>query len=65
MTEGERDPLLLPAKVAFQRIGIGRDSGYQAVREGRLRVVRIGRKVLIPAAEVAAFVEREAGSQSA
>jgi excisionase family DNA binding protein len=59
------EPLLLPAKEAFARLGVGRDSGYELVRQGRIQVLRIGRKILVPVAELDAFVERETGRESA
>ena len=54
------EPLLLPAKDAFRLIGVGRDAGYRLVAEGRLRALRMGRRVLIPRSECEAFVQREA-----
>jgi excisionase family DNA binding protein len=53
---------LLLTVPAFQReIGsLGRDTIYQPVHEGRIRSVRVGRKILIPRSELTAFVEREA-----
>ena len=53
------EPLLLPAKDAFRLIGVGRDAGYRLIAEGRLRALRLGRRVLIPRTECEAFVERE------
>lgn len=58
------EPLLVGPRGAAAEIGIGRDACYRLVREGRLRSVRIGRKVLIPRTELAAFVEREASRTS-
>jgi excisionase family DNA binding protein len=53
------EPLLLPAKDAFRLIGVGRDAGYRLIAEGRLRGLRLGRRVLVPRAECERFVERE------
>lgn len=39
---------------------IGRNTLYELVRANRIRHVRLGRKLLIPATEVTAFPEREA-----
>lgn len=39
---------------------IGRNTLYELVRANRIRHVRLGRKILIPAAEVTDFPEREA-----
>jgi excisionase family DNA binding protein len=53
------EPLLLPVRDAARELGIGRDSAYALVREGRLRHVSIGRRILIPKSELGAFVARE------
>jgi excisionase family DNA binding protein len=51
--------LLLSVREAARELGIGRDSAYGLVREGRLRSVRIGARVLVPRAELEAFCARE------
>ena len=51
--------LLLSVRDAAHELGIGRDTAYQLVREGRLRSIAVGRKRLIPRAELAAFIDRE------
>jgi excisionase family DNA binding protein len=51
--------LLLSVREAAQELGLGRDSTYALVREGRLRTVRVGRRVLIPATELEDFIRRE------
>jgi excisionase family DNA binding protein len=56
----ETQPLLVTVRQAVPIIGIGRDALYRLVAEGKIRSVQIGRKRLIPRAELAAFVEREA-----
>lgn len=53
------DPLLLGVREAAKRLGVGRDSCYALLRQGRLRAVRIGRRLLVPAGELQAFVARE------
>lgn len=53
------DPLLLGVREAARRLGLGRDAAYSLVREGRLRSVRVGRRVLIPRVELEAFLARE------
>lgn len=58
------DALLLSVRDAAIAIGVGRESAYQLVREGRLRAVRIGRRILVPRTELTAFVEREAARVS-
>jgi len=52
-------PLLLSVREAARALGIGRDSCYALVRQGRLRSVSLGRRALIPRAELERFCERE------
>jgi excisionase family DNA binding protein len=56
------EPLLLSAQDAFRLIGLGRDSGYELIAQGRLRSIRLGRRVLVSRAECEAFVQRESAS---
>lgn len=57
-------PLLVSVREAAAELGLGRDSVYRCVAEGRLRSVRVNRKVLIPRTELVAFVERESSRTS-
>lgn len=52
--------LLVSVRDAARELGIGRDSAYALVREGRLRSISVGRRILVPRTELEAFVEREA-----
>jgi excisionase family DNA binding protein len=54
------EPLLISVREAAARLGIGRDTCYALVAEGRLRSLRLGRRRLVPVVELAAFTEREA-----
>ncbi len=38
---------------------IGRNSVYAMLREGRIKSIRVGRRILIPATEAANFIARE------
>jgi len=53
------EPLLVNVREAARALGCGRDTCYRLVRERRLRVVQLNRRVLIPRAELEAFVARE------
>ncbi len=58
------EALLLGVREAARELGIGRDTCYTLVREGRLRSVSLGRRrILIPRTELEAFVDREAGTE--
>ncbi len=56
----EKKRLTLDVVEAAQLLGLGRNTTYTLVRSGRLRSVRIGRRLVIPRSEVDAFLEREA-----
>ena len=45
---------------AARAVGVGRDPFYKLVREGRVKVLRIGSKIRVPRAELEAFILREA-----
>lgn len=58
-TAGKR--LLTPVEFHHALGGaIGRSSIYELLRANRIRHVRVGRKLLIPAQEVDDFIQREA-----
>ncbi len=59
------EPLLISVREAAHRLGLGRDTAYQLVRERRLRSLAVGRRVLIPVSELVAFVERETERETA
>ena len=44
----ERQTVTVPE--AARRLGIGRNSGYDAVKAGELPVIRIGKRLLVPKA---------------
>lgn len=57
-------PLLTPSEFHGELGGcIGRNSIYEMLRAGRIRSVRLGRKLLIPRSELTAFIEREASRE--
>ena len=41
-----------------QTAGIGRSLFYEQVRAGRIRVLKVGRRTLVRAAELAAWLDR-------
>ena len=47
-----------PAEFA-QAVGTGINRVWQLVREGRIRHIKHGRRIVIPISEVDAFLERE------
>lgn len=56
-----------PAKVAYsiaefcELVSLGRSRVFEEIREKRLHIVKVGRRTLIPALEVTAWLERLAG----
>lgn len=55
-TEVVRDALSVGA--AATALGVGVVTVYRLLKEGQLRRVKIGRRTLIPAVDIAALVER-------
>lgn len=45
---------------ACKAIGIGRSKLYSLNREGKLKIVKLGGRSVVPASEVRALLEREA-----
>jgi excisionase family DNA binding protein len=60
--------LLHPIDHGFRLLGVGRSKGYQIVKQGRLHIIKLGRKSLLSDAqisELAAELLREAKSEVA
>lgn len=57
-------PLMSPEQFRSQVLknSIGRAAIYELIRSKRLRHIRIGRKILIPASEALDFAARESSS---
>lgn len=58
--ESRTQRLTLDVSEAAALLGLGRNTTYTLVRSGRLRSVRVGRRLVIPRSELDAFLEREA-----
>lgn len=52
------DRLAVSVEEAAQMLGIGRSKVFELLKEGSLASIRIGRRRLIPYAEIRAFMER-------
>lgn len=61
MTTDVMDRAALNVDEFCATMGIGRTKFYDEVREGRIRVVKAGRRTLVPATEKQAWLERLAG----
>ena len=42
------EKLVLSVPEAASRLGIGRNSAYEAVRRGEIPTIRIGKRILVP-----------------
>ncbi len=58
------EPLLVSVRTAAARTGFGRDRMYYLVRSGRVPSVRVGRRILVVASSLEAFVLAEAERQA-
>lgn len=54
--EGILDKLLLRIPEAYEASSLGRSKFYELIRDGRIRTVRIGRSVRVPADSLRDFV---------
>jgi excisionase family DNA binding protein len=63
MTSSER--LLVPVRDAHCILGIGRSKFYDLVSEGRIPLVKLGSKSLVPMTALKAFVESLTGAKAA
>lgn len=41
-----------------QTLGIGKTTAYSQIQAGRIKTLKVGRRTIVPATEVAAFLER-------
>ncbi len=62
------DPMCLPPGQATYKpeeasslLGVGRGGVYGLIRSGRLRSIRIGRKIIIPASALQEFLDQTEG----
>ena len=58
------EPLVRSVRDSARASGYPRDGLYEAIAEGRLRVIRRGTRILVPTRELEAFIERESGVAS-
>lgn len=56
-----QEPLTMSVPEAGRRIGIGRDAAYQAVRNGEIPVIRIGRLLRVPRIALEKMLSGETG----
>lgn len=65
MQDRNTKPLLSPDEFRYALGGaIGRGNVYELLRAGRIRHIKLGRKILIPYSEVKAFIERQAATSA-
>ncbi len=57
-------PEILTITEAAEILRIGRNSAYEAARSGQIPTVRIGRKILVPKAQLAKLVGAEMNSNA-
>jgi excisionase family DNA binding protein len=48
-----------------QMLGVGRGLAYELVNSGRIRVVRLGSRILVPTSAIDDFLNAEAAAQDA
>ena len=51
------EPLFLTLNEGFKVISVGRTKGYQLIDEGKITMVKVGKKSLVSVASLRAFAE--------
>lgn len=59
----DADPQLLTVEEVARILRIGRDLAYQLAREGKIPVLRLGRRMVIPRQTLMRWIETEANPQ--
>lgn len=59
MTAVEAMPAGFDVVGGARYIGLGRSTLYEQIRLGRIRIVKVGRRTIIPRTELDAFLERQ------
>ena len=57
-------PLTISVPEAGRRLGIGRNTAYEAARLGQLPVIRIGKRMVVPIAAFEAMLAIQSKQQS-
>lgn len=57
------EPILVSVADAHQALGIGRTKLYEEINAGRIKIVRFGKRTLIPVEELRAWPSRVMGNQ--
>jgi excisionase family DNA binding protein len=56
MTTTDNECVTLTVEEAARMLGISRNSAFRAVQRGQLPSIRIGRRILVPRARLAALI---------
>ena len=59
----EAHALTISVPEAGRRLGIGRNTAYEAARQGQLPVIRIGRRMVVPVAAFEAMLAVQSKQQ--
>lgn len=59
----EAEPQLLTVREVARILRIGRDLAYQLAREGKIPVLRLGRRMVVPRQILMRWIEAEADPQ--
>lgn len=51
------DPLLVPVNDGAKILGLGRSKFYEEAKQGRIQLVKVGRKSLVSVASLKAFAD--------
>jgi len=57
--EARMKPVTISIKETTEALGIGRTTAYQLIRDGRLEVIKLGRRTLVKADSLRRLVDAE------
>ena len=61
----QTEPVTMTVPEARRRLGIGRNSAYEAAASGQIPTIRIGRRILVPRAAFERMLEQAGGPKVA
>jgi excisionase family DNA binding protein len=56
MQDSNHTPLAHQIPAACHRVGIGRTTLYELIKQGRIRTIKVGTRTLVPESELQRFI---------
>jgi len=59
MSESNHTPLAHQIPAACHRVGLGRTTLYELIKQGRIKTIKVGSRTLIPETELQRFIAEQ------